>query len=111
MKRLVVVATTDDQDLITFTVIYRQRELLYGRLRWKWFGVNCGEKCDVVVNCYQRPAPGERWDNHGLDGYHEAILDSDEWNGNKREQLQDECIKKCIYRAVPDGKIVRIINI
>lgn len=112
MKQLVVVAATSDDDLITFTVIHRQKELLYGRLRWKWFDKNCGERVDIMVDCYQRPHIGERFDNLSISGYHEAIVKANDWLCNKREQIEDEFIKKAIYRAIPDGKVVgRIINI
>lgn len=112
MKHLVVVAATDYDDLITFSVIHRQKELLYGRLRWKWFDKNNGERVDIIVNCYQRPISGERFDNHPIEGYYEAIVKANEWLGNKREQIEDEFIKKAIYRAIPDGKVIgRIINI
>lgn len=111
MKHLVVVAATDEYDLITFSVIHKQKELLYGRLRWKWFGDSCDGRVDITVNCYQRPQSGERFDST-ISGYYEAIVKADDWLGNKREQIEDEFIKKAIYRAIPDSKVIgRIINI
>ena len=111
MRKLIVVAATNEDDCITFSVIHRQKELIYGRLRWVWFDKNNGELVNIKVNCRQRPHVGERFDNHPLEGYHEAIVKANEWLGDKREQIENKCIKMAVYNAISDGEIVRIINI
>ena len=106
MKRLVVVAATDEDDAITFSVIHRQDEVLYGRLHWMWFDKNYGDKVDITARCYERNSNPNR-----MEGFYEGIFPANGWLGNQREQIQDEFIKKVIARAMPDGKVVRIINI
>lgn len=106
MKQLIVVAATDGNGL-TFTVIHRQNEVLFGTVKRIFFN-DTQDKMDVKFNlkaeCYQRKS------NSDLYGFTEKFY-KDPADFFKFEQHQDECIREVVKKAIPDGKIVRIINI
>lgn len=107
MKQLVVVAATNGNDL-TFTVIHRQNEVLYGTVKRILFN-DTPDKMDVELNlkaeCHQRKSHSD------LYGFTEKFYKDPADYIWKYEQHQDECIREVVKKAIPDGKIVRIINI
>lgn len=107
MKHLIAVASTDGNNL-TFTVIHRQNEVLYGTVKTLFFNDTTDEtktKLNLRAECYQRKSHSD------LYGFIEKFYTDPADYIWKVEQHQDECIRETVKKAIPDGKIVRIINI
>lgn len=108
MRKAVVVSATDGDKRLTFTVINKNDEILIGHVKWFFFNDETDKsaiKLDMTAECYERRAGARA---HGFT--EKFFTDPSEYIWHFEER-QNECIREVVKKAMPDVKVVRIINI